>query len=103
LIDRYGEPPSETIALLDIALIRAQASEQGLTEIKQENGRLLLTFAQADFRRLSILCGDTDFSGRLLLNAGSTPYLSLRLNVNETPLAMAQILIQKYAATQSAC
>lgn len=103
LIDRYGEPPSETIALLDIALIRAQASEQGLTEIKQENGRLLLTFAQADFRRLSILCGDTDFSGRLLLNAGSTPYLSLRLNANETPLAMAQILIQKYAATQSAC
>ena len=102
LIDRYGEPPSEAIALLDIALIRAQASEQGLTEIKQENGRLLLTFVQADFRRLSILCGDKDFSGRLLLNAGSTPYLSLRLNANETPLAMAQILIQKYADTQSA-
>ena len=101
LIDRYGEPPAEAIALLDIALIRAQASEQGLTEIKQENGRLLLTFAQADFHRLSILCGDKDFSGRLLLNAGSTPYLSLRLNANETPLAMAQILIQKYADTQS--
>lgn len=103
LIDRYGEPPAETIALLDIALLRAQASEQGLTEIKQENGRLLLTFAQADFRRLSILCSDQDFSGRLLLNAGSTPYLSLRLNSNETPLKMAQILIQKYAETQSAC
>lgn len=99
LIDRYGEPPVEAIALLDIALLRAQASEQGLTEIKQENGRLLLTFAQADFRRLSILCGDKDFSGRLLLNAGSTPYLSLRLNANETPLKMAQILIQKYAET----
>lgn len=103
LIDRYGEPPAEAVALLDIALLRAQASEQGLTEIKQENGRLLLTFAQADFRRLSILCGDKDFSGRLLLNAGSTPYLSLRLNANETPLKMAQILIQKYAETQSAC
>ncbi len=102
LIDRYGEPPAEAVALLDIALLRAQASEQGLTEIKQENGRLLLTFAQADFRRLSILCGDKSFSGRLLLNAGSTPYLSLRLAPKETPLEMAQILIQKYAETQSA-
>ncbi len=103
LIDRYGEPPTEAIALLDIALLRACASEQGITEIKQENGRLLLTFAQADFRRLSILCSDKSFSGRLLLNAGSTPYLSLRLAPNETPLEMAQILIQKYAETQSAC
>lgn len=101
LIDRYGEPPAETIALLDIALLRAQASEQGLTEIKQENSRLLFTFSQTDFRRLSILCGDKTFTGRLLLNAGSKPYLSLRLNPSETPLKMTQILIQKYAETQA--
>lgn len=99
LIDRYGEPPAEAVALLDIALLRAQASEQGLTEIKQDAGRLLLTFAQADFRRLSILCGDQALRGRLLLNAGSQPYLSLRLNAGETPLAMAQMLVCKYAET----
>ncbi|MFR3787860.1 MAG: transcription-repair coupling factor [Agathobaculum desmolans] len=99
LIDRFGEPPAEAVALLDIALLRSQASEQGISEIKEKDGRLLLTFAQTDFARLSTLCGDEAFRGRLLLNAGSTPYLSLRLNRDETPLNMAETLVGKYAQT----
>ena len=99
LIDRFGEPPQEAVSLLDIALLRSQASEQGISEIKQQDGRLLLTFAETDFVRLSALCGDEAFRGRLLLNAGSTPYLSLRLNKGETPLDMAETLVEKYAAT----
>lgn len=99
LIDRFGEPPAEAIALLDIALLRAKASEQGIAEIKQQDGRLLLTFSETDFARLSALCGDSEFKGRLLLNAGSTPYLSLRLNKGETAMKMAQTLVDKYAAT----
>ena len=99
LIDRFGEPPKEAIALLDIALLRSRASEQGISEIKEQDGRLLLTFAQTDFARLSALCGDESFRGRLLLNAGSTPYLSLRLNKGEAPLSMAETLVGKYAQT----
>ena len=99
LIDRFGEPPAEAVALLDIALLRSQASEQGISEIKQQDGRLLLTFAETDFARLSALCGDDAFRGRLLLNAGSSPYLSLRLNKGEQPLDMAETLVEKYAAT----
>ena len=99
LIDRFGEPPREAVALLDIALLRSRASEQGISEIKEQDGRLLLTFAQTDFARLSALCGDDSFRGRLLLNAGSTPYLSLRLNKGETPLDMAETLVGKYAQT----
>ncbi|MBS6641503.1 MAG: transcription-repair coupling factor [Clostridiaceae bacterium] len=99
LIDRFGEPPVEAVALLDIALLRSQASEQGISEIKQQDGRLLLTFAETDFARLSALCGDDTFRGRLLLNAGSSPYLSLRLNKGEQPLDMAETLVEKYAAT----
>ena len=98
-VDRFGEPPAEAIALLDIALLRAKASEQGIAEIKQQDGRLLLTFSETDFARLSALCGDSEFKGRLLLNAGSTPYLSLRLNKGETAMEMAQTLVDKYAAT----
>ena len=99
LIDRFGEPPKEAVSLLDIALLRSRASEQGISEIKEQDGRLLLTFAQTDFARLSALCGDEDFRGRLLLNAGSTPYLSLRLNKGEAPLNMAETLVGKYAQT----
>ena len=64
-----------------------------------KDGRLLLTFSETDFARLSALCGDSEFKGRLLLNAGSTPYLSLRLNKGEKAMEMAQTLVDKYAAT----
>ncbi len=63
LIDRFGEPPAEAVALLDIALLRSQASGQGIAEIKQQDGRLLLTFAETDFARLSVLCGDKRLQG----------------------------------------
>ena len=98
LIDRFGEPPEEAVALLDIALLRSQASEKGIAEIKQQDGRLLLTFAETDFARLSALCGDSAFKGRLLLNAGSSPYLSLRLERNERAMDMARLLVDKYSA-----
>ena len=99
LIDRYGEPPAPAVALLDIALLRARASELGVTEIKQELGRLMLSFEKADFVRLSILCGDPDFKGRLLLSAGSKPYISLRLGPDEEALPAAEKLLEKYADT----
>lgn len=99
LIDRFGEPPAEAVALLDIALLRAKASDQGISEIKQADGRLLVTFAETDFARLSVLCGDPAYKGRLLLNAGSTPYVSLRLNKDEAPMDMARRLVDGYAST----
>ena len=102
LIDRYGEPPAEAVALLDIALLRAEASDAGVSEIKQQNGRLLLTFQSPDFQHLSILCGDKEFRGRLLLNAGSKPYVSLRMNPGEQPLMLARKLVEKYASARQA-
>lgn len=98
LIDRFGEPPEEATALLDIALLRSQASEKGIAEIKQQDGRLLLTFAETDFVRLSALCGDAALKGRLLLNAGSSPYLSLRLEKTEKAMDMARLLVARYGA-----
>lgn len=99
LIDRFGEPPQETVALCEIALLRSQASAQGIMEIRQTEGRLLLTWAEADFARLSALCAEAAYKGRLLLNAGSQPYVSLRLNKGETPMGMAKKLVDLYAAT----
>ncbi|MGE4548250.1 MAG: transcription-repair coupling factor [Intestinibacillus sp.] len=101
LIDRFGEPPAPVLALCDIALLRAEASEQGIVEIRQADGRLLLTWEKADFARLSALCGEKAYKGRLLLNAGSQPYVSLRLNRGEEPLPMAQKLVALYAATET--
>ena len=99
MIDRWGEPPAAAAALCDIALLRTQASEQGIVDIKQTETHLNLTWENADFRRLAALCGMPEMKGRLMLNAGSSPYVSLRLRNGENALAMAGKLVEYYAKT----
>lgn len=96
LIDRYGEPPVEAVALLDIALLRSKASKAGISEIRQQKDRLIFNFAKPDIMKMSVLCGDDKFKGRLLLNAGSNPYLSIKINPEETPLELSSKVIDKY-------
>ena len=101
LIDRFGEPPASAVALCDIALLRANAAVQGVTEIKQKDGRILMTWSKedTDLRRMAALCGSKQFKGRLLLNAGEQPYLSLRMKPKERPMQLARELVQIYAQT----
>ena len=98
MIDRWGDPPASAAALCDIALLRSEASEQGITEIKQTETHLNLYWEKADFRRLALLCADPKRKGRLMLNAGSSPYVSLRLRKGEKALDMARGLVEDYAA-----
>lgn len=100
LIDRFGEPPVCVVHLCDIALLRTHAAANGIVEIKQSEGRLIVKWDTPDFARLSALCGVKLYMGRLLLNAGSQPYVSLRLNKDEEPLPMAKKLIALYADTK---
>ena len=96
LIDRYGDPPPEAVALLDIALLRSQAAAIGVMEIKQQDGRLLLNFADPDYERMTALCGKQPFRNRLTMSMGTNPCLSLRLKSGETAMGMAQQLITAY-------
>lgn len=100
MIDRFGEPPASAVALCDIALLRTRAAEQGITEIHQKDGRLQVSWADTctDFRRLAALCGTPLFKRRLLLNAGSPPYVSMRLQPREKALTLAAELVKQYAA-----
>ncbi len=92
LIDRFGEPPKAVQGLIDIALMRNLASSMGFTEIKQQNGNLLL-YAHSfdsnnfDMRRISALLNG--MKGRVLLNASNTPYISIKLN-NQKPLEVLE-------------
>lgn len=98
MIDRFGEPPASAVALCDIALLRARAAVQDIMDIRQKDGRIYLTWTKdgTDLRRMAALCGMQKYKGRLLLNAGEEPYLSLRLNPKERPLEMAQELVMLY-------
>ena len=102
LIDRYGDPPKPVIALLDIAMLRSAASRNGICEIAQKEGKLLVRFEKPDFRRVSALCAVPKYKGRLLLNAGEKPYISLRLKAGEQALRLASQVVADYAAADNA-
>ncbi len=90
LIDRFGEPPAAVRGLLEVALLRNTAASLGVTEVKQQGAALLLykkTFAVEEVGRLIRAMGP-----RVMLSAGSRPYISVKL-LGEPPLpVLSQVL-----------
>jgi len=88
LIDRFGEPPASVNGLIQIALLRNQASSLEIREIKQQNGRLLLFRESFDIQQISTLVGA--MRGRVMVNAGAKPYLSIKIPEGGDPLAVLE-------------
>ena len=101
LIDRYGEPPRPVNNLISVALLRADAARCGIADISQKRGCLLLSIPQFDLKRISDLCAQTRYKGRLLFSPGEKPYLSLHLRKEEDVLKAARKLVEEYAAPES--
>ncbi len=97
LIDRYGDPPRPVNNLITVALLRATAAGLGITELTQRGMNLNLTLGNMDFARVSALCAQDKYKGRLLFSAGEKPYLSLRLKKGEDVLRLGQKLLEDYA------
>ena len=79
LIDRYGDPPSEVIALTSIAMMRSEASHAGITEISQKEGWLRLKLAEFDMESVSKLYARPEYTGRVKVLAGTDPAIALKL------------------------
>ncbi len=101
LCDRYGEPPAAVQNLIAVALLRADASRANITEITQKNGSLMLTLASPDFEGIGRLCALPSLKGRVLLNAGERPYVSVRLRAADKPLELAQAMIAAYSGREA--
>ena len=86
LIDRFGEPPESVKGLIDVALIRNTAASLGIYEIKQTGGALLLYQHKIDMQRVSALIGA--MKGRVMVNAGQKPYLSVKMAKDDSPVAL---------------
>ena len=79
LIDRYGEPPPQVTALTSIAMLRAEASTGGVTEISQKEGWLRLKLSVFDMERFTALYAMPEYSGRIKVLAGTDPAIALKL------------------------
>ena len=83
LCDRFGEPPRAVTGLLDVALIRSRAAALGIREIDQRVGSLLFYTAHPD--RAALLALTRALPGRVLMNAGARPYLTVKLQKGQDP------------------
>ena len=69
--------------LLDVALIRSRAAALGIREIDQRVGSLLFYTAHPD--RAALLALTRALPGRVLMNAGARPYLTIKLQKGQDP------------------
>ena len=99
LIDRYGDPPRTVNNLISVALLRADAAQNGISQIDQKGTSLNFYLEEFDLQRVSTLCGMDKYRSRLLFSAGEKPYLSLRLKKGEDGLKFGRKLVEDYAKT----
>ena len=100
LIDRYGDPPRTVNNLISVALLRADAARNGISQIDQKGANLNFYLDQFDLQRVSALCGLEKYRSRLLFSAGERPYLALRLKKGEDALRAARQVVDDFAGAE---
>ena len=79
LIDRFGDPPNGVNALIHVALLRGEAGRAGISDISQKQGFLRFTVKDFNMEKVSALYARAEYKGRLKVEAGSKPALSLKI------------------------
>ncbi len=91
LIDRFGPPPEAVMGLIHIAELRNRAAALGITEAVQRSENLLLYQTAPDVSLVLKLADQ--MKGRILLNAGNKPYISVKLIKTQTPMKALESVI----------
>ena len=97
LIDRFGDPPPSVNALIHIALLRGEAGRAGITEIAQKQDVLRFTLRDFDMEKVSALYAQKEYRGRLRVEAGSKPCLSLRIRAKGRVIDEARAFVRAWA------
>ena len=96
MLDRYGDAPKSVLTLLDVALLRAAASQVGITDLTQKGSQLKLQLGLFQPEAVLPVCGLAKYRRILTLSAGETPTLTLRLvpgaDVLQTALSLVEDL-----------
>ncbi len=77
LIDRFGDPPKSVIGLIDIALVRAAAVKNNITEISQTKDRLLLYSDIMDMKKIAML--SNAMRGRITVATSPRSHFKVKL------------------------
>lgn len=91
LIDRFGDPPEAVKGLIDVSLLRNTAAKIGIKEISQRADSLLLYPEMVDMEKASHLA--SALKGRVMLNAGAKPYITVKVAKGEKPIDTMRIAL----------
>lgn len=84
LIDRFGEPPESVKGLIDVAMLRNTAAQNGFNEISEKSDAVI--FKQENFSMDTAELLVKSLRGRVSLNASGQPYISVRKLEKQTAL-----------------
>ncbi len=94
IIDRYGEPPRGVLNLIDIALLRANARNAHIQDIKQKAGEVHFTMTQLHLEAISQLCSESEYKNRVqFIASAKMPTLRLRLASGVDSLKQSKVFI----------
>ena len=99
IIDRFGDPPPQVHSLVQVALLRGEAGAVGVTDISQKNGALRFLLDDFDLERVSALYAQPQFKGRLRVDAGAKPGVTLKLKNRKRVIEEARDFIAAWAST----
>ena len=97
IVDRYGDPPKGVLNLIDIALLRAEARQCGIEDIRQKAGDVLFAFTELNFEVMTAVCSESSYKNRLTFVAtAKKPTLRLKLASGSDSLKQSKNFIAKY-------
>ena len=95
LLDRYGDLPKPVLELLNVSLLRKKGSDVNFAKLERRSSNLLIYPYVMNAQVWTILAAE--YKGRILLNLGSKPYASCKLDKNTDIFSFAVEIIEKYA------
>ena len=98
LIDRFGDTPPGVNSLIHVALLRGEAGRAGITDIAQKQGSLRFTVRDFDMEKVSALYAKPEYKGRLRVEAGTKPCLSLKIKEKRRVIDEARRFTADWAA-----
>ena len=102
IIDRFGDPPPQVHSLVQVALLRGEAGAVGVTDIAQKSGALRFLLEDFDLERVSAIYALPQFRGRLRVEAGAKPGVTLKIKNRKRVIEEARDFIAAWSATEKA-
>ncbi len=86
LIDRFGEPPKSVTGLINVALLRNMASNNGIKEISQKGDFIYFYIREANIP--AIMAVSQAYKGRIKVDGTANGFISVKLKSGEAPIQL---------------